>query len=93
VLELDFFLAPRYQHFNCDVVLRNDKIEICPDEDFSKCLRSTATDVLCFLTCMCIFFFYPIKYCYQEKFTIDQVFSWAVHEEQIWFTKYPQLMF
>jgi len=87
-----FFLSPRFQHFRCEISTRNDKIEITPDEDLSKCLRSTATDVLCFLTCLCICY-YPIKYCYQEKFTIDQLFSWAINEEQIWFTKYAQLMF
>jgi len=87
-----FFLSQRYQYNSCRIVLNNDEILITPDEGCSKCLRSTVTDVLCIISCMWIFY-YPIKYCYQDAFKINQVFSWVVPEEQIWISKYNQLMF
>lgn len=73
----------KFRHYEVDVRLNNDKIQVFPDEDFSKCIRSPITDVLCVLTCMCIFF-YPVKYCYEQDFKCDMVFALGAAEEQIY---------
>jgi len=71
-----------------DVVKPEAKVE--NGSDFSKCLRHPCTDVLCVMTCMCLFY-YPFKWCYQADFSFVTDYQVSVTPDDFFQAIYPQI--